>query len=142
MKTISKFALLMVFTTLLLSSCKTTSYSMREPNVRVELNRADFVLSEQFTADAARTTIFGIDFQRLFNKKTAFVGSSIPVVGVSMKGITSSYALYDLMQGNPGYDVVFYPQYEVKVKKPLGLGIIVRKTEVKVTARLGQFREE
>lgn len=142
MKTILNFTLLMVFSTLLLSSCKTTSYSMREPNVRVELNRGDFVLSEQFTADASRTTIFGIDFKRLFNKQSAFVGSSIPVMGVTMTGATSSYALYDLMKGNPGYDVVFYPQYEVKVKKPLGLGIIVRKTNVKVTARLGQFREE
>jgi hypothetical protein len=43
---------------------------------------------------------------------------------------------------NPGYDVIFYPQYETKISKPaLGLGFIVKITKVKTTARLGKLKE-
>ena len=122
---------------------------MREPNVLVELNKQDFNLSNQYSAVSSSTTVFGIDFKRLFNRKSASVENSsgisfasVPVVGMVMRGRVSSFALYDLMLENPGYDVVFYPQYEVNVLKPLGLGIIYRKTKVKVTARLGQLKED
>ncbi len=141
MKTISKFALLMVFSILLLSSCKTSSIAMREPNVRVELNRDDFVLSEQFSAEVSRTAIFGIDFSRLFRKKVGSI-TNVSVIGKVLKGKTSNYALYKLMEKHPGYDVVFYPQYEITRFNPLGLGLIYQKSTVKVTTRLGQFRED
>jgi hypothetical protein len=131
-----------------LSSCMSLNNSMREPNIIVNFNKNDFSLSDQVTATAKSTKILGIDFERLFTRKTGFVkGSassglslaSIPVVGNLAKDITSNYSLYELMVGNPGYDVVFYPQYETKVFKPIGIGFIMKITTVKTTARLGKL---
>jgi hypothetical protein len=45
------------------------------------------------------------------------------------------------MYTNPGYDVIFYPQYETIISKPLLLGCIVKITKVKTTARLGKLKE-
>ncbi|MBU3743675.1 MAG: hypothetical protein FGM61_03890 [Sediminibacterium sp.] len=132
-----------------LSSCTSINKSMREPNVRVELNRNDFTLSEQVTAEAQSTKIIGIDFARLFMQKTGTVtgGSigislaSLPVIGNVLTDKTANYALYELMSKNPGYDVIFYPQYETKVIKPiLGIGILTTITTVQTTARLGKLK--
>lgn len=134
-----------------LSSCTTLNHSMREPNTRVELNKSDFTLSDQVTAEATSKKILGIDFQRLFSKKTGEIErsgavsinlASIPVVGNLATDKTSNYALYELMSSNPGYDVVFYPQYETKISKPfLGIGFIIKTTTVKTTARLGKLNK-
>jgi len=68
--------------------------------------------------------------------------ASIPVVGNMVADKTANYALYELMSGNPGYDVVFYPQYETKVFKPiLGIGFFTTITTVKTTARLGKLNK-
>jgi len=142
------------------SSCTTLNQSMREPNTKVNLNKTDFSLSDQVTAEATCTKILGIDFERLFStKKTGVVenGSaisfkrlhtpsislaSIPVIGNFISDRTANYSLYNLMNGNPGYDVVFYPQYETKVSKPfLGLGLFLKITTVKTTARLGKLNK-
>jgi hypothetical protein len=132
------------------SSCTTLNHSMREPNTRVNLNKSDFSLSEQVTAEATSTKIFGIDFARLFTIKTGVVEggaasislASIPVIGNFVADKTANYSLYELMNGNPGYDVVFYPQYETKVFKPvLGIGFITKITKVKTTARLGKLNK-
>jgi hypothetical protein len=132
------------------SSCTTLNHSMREPNTRVDLNKSDFTLSEQVTAEATSTKILGIDFARLFTKKTGVVEggaaaislASIPVIGNFAADKTANYSLYNLMNGNPGYDVVFYPQYETKVFKPvLGIGFITKITTVKTTARLGKLNK-
>jgi hypothetical protein len=132
---------------LLLASCATMNKSMREPNVRVQLEKSDFTLSGQVSAEASTTKILSIDFNRLFNKKTGTIeGSqtislaSIPVVGTVLGDKTANYALYDLMNANSGYDVIFYPQYETRISRPfLGLGFIYKKTTVKATARLGKL---
>ncbi len=131
------------------SSCSTYNHSMREPNTRVNLTKSDFTLSEQVSAEATSNKIVGIDWSRLFIKKTGEVqggGSvnisfaSIPVIGSLTTDKTANYALYDLMTANPGYDVVFYPQYETTVVKPiLGIGMIYKTTTVKTTARLGKM---
>jgi len=137
------------------SSCTTLNHSMREPNTRVNLNKSDFSLSEQVTAEATSTKIIGIDWRRLFRKKTGVVegGSaaaasislaSIPVIGnylLPRADKTVNYSLYELMNENPGYDVVFYPQYETKVVKPLLIGFIIKQTKVKTTARLGKLNK-
>lgn len=135
------------------TSCTTLSRTMREPNVFVELKKSDFILSEQVFAEANSTKIIGIDFKRLFNTKEGNIEKSIlassfidlvhiPVIGDALFDNTSNYALYELMHNNPGYDVVFYPQYEKKIEKPvLGIGFIIKKTTVKVTARLGKLGE-
>jgi hypothetical protein len=123
---------------------------MREPNVRVDLNKSDFVLSDQLSAEAKTTKIFGIDFNRLFTKEIGSVSrdgsfafainyAAIPVIGSYYYDLTANYALYELMSKNPGYDVVFYPQYETKIVKPIGINLITITT-VKTTARLGKLK--
>jgi len=58
-----------------------------------------------------------------------------------MSNRTANYSLYELMYQNPGYDVVFYPQYETVKNKPfLGLGFLYNKTTVRTTARLGKLK--
>ena len=132
------------------SSCSTLNHSMREPNTRVELNKSDFSLSDQVSAEAKSLKIIGIDFERLFTKKTGTVEggaasislASIPVVGNFVSDKTANYSLYELMVNNTGYDVVFYPQYETKVVKPiLGIGFLTTVTTVKTTARLGKLNK-
>ena len=118
---------------------------MREPNVFVELQKDDFTLSEQVTGQASTTKILSIDWSRLFKKETGEVQNGslsfdVPIIGGLISDYTSSYALYNLMQDNKGYDVVFYPQFETTVKRPiLGLGFIYKKTDVTVNARLGKL---
>ncbi len=148
MKKIAIFAAMVM---LVLSSCTTMNRSMRETSTRLELTRNDFNVSEQFTAEAKSTTIIGIDFDRLFLKETGIVEgrsemygislASVPVLGNILSDRTSSYALYQLMTEHQGFDVVFYPQYETKVVKPiLGIGFFTKITTVKVTSRLGKFK--
>jgi hypothetical protein len=133
------------------SSCTTLNKTMREPNTRVNLTKSDFSLSDQVTAEAKTVKVLGIDWARIFTKKTGAVeggGSSsislasIPVIGNFVSDKTANYSLYELMNGNPGYDVVFYPQYETKVFKPvLGIGFLTKITTVKTTARLGKLNK-
>lgn len=139
--------LLLVLT---ISSCTTVHKSMREPNVLVDLKKSDFTLSDQVTAEASSTKIIGIDFERIFMKTTGSIErssvgislASLPVIGELMSDNTANYALYELMNENPGYDVIFYPQYEVKVVKPIiGIGFIMKTTTVKTTARLGKLND-
>jgi hypothetical protein len=131
------------------SSCSTLNHSIREPDTRVNLSKNDFSLSEQVYAEAKSVKVLGIDWARFFNKKTADVDGEgtpsvskacIPVIGNFLADKTANYALYELMTGNPGYDVVFYPQYETKVIRPvLGIGFFSKITTVKTTARLGKL---
>lgn len=150
MKKIITKMLMFVAVIVAFSSCTTLNHSMREPNTLVNLNKNDFTLSEQVTAEATTTKILGIDFARLFTKKTgSVVGgassislASIPVIGNFVADKTANYSLYEMMNGNPGYDVVFYPQYETKVLKPVfGIGFITKITTVKTTARLGKLNK-
>jgi hypothetical protein len=148
MKHLFKFASFL-FVLTFFASCTSINKTMKEPNVRVELNRNDFTISEQFSAEATSVKIFGIDFKRLF-KSTAGASegasasinlASLPIIGNYLGDKTANYALYEIMNGNQGYDVVIYPQYETRVSKPfLGLGFILKKTTVKATARLGKLK--
>ena len=133
------------------SNCTTINHSMREPNTRVNLNKSDFTLSDQVSAKAKSVTVLGIDWARFFTHKTGAVDrdgsssislASIPVIGNYVGDKTANYSLYELMNANPGYDVVFYPQYESKVLRPvLGIGFLTRITNVKTTARLGKLNK-
>jgi hypothetical protein len=124
---------------------------MRETNTRVNLTKSDFSLSDQVSAEAKSVKVLGIDWGRLFLKKTggleggdssAISGANIPVIGNLLSDSTSNYALFELMTSNPGYDVVFYPQYETKVFRPiLGIGFLTKITTVKTTARLGKLNK-
>ena len=133
------------------SSCTTLNHSMREPTTRVNLTKSDFSLSDQVSAEAKTIKILGIDWERFLTKKTGTVensGSSpitlvsIPVIGNFISDKIDDYSLYELMSANPGCDVVFYPQYEMKVFKPvLGIGFFAKITTVKTTVRLGKLNK-
>ncbi len=119
---------------------------MREPESHVQFHKSDFTFSEQVSGQATSTRIFGIDFERLFQKNTGTADgggagvtlASIPVIGNVVEDKTANYALYDMMEKNKGYDVVFYPQYEKKVTRPIGIPIYT-VIEVKATARLAKI---
>lgn len=98
----------------------------------------------QVSAEAKSITVIGIDFSRLLTKKSGAVAistASLPVMGNLLKDKTANYALYELMNGNPGYDVIFYPQYETKIFKPLGIGFLMKITTVGTKARLGKLNK-
>ncbi|MGH1337766.1 MAG: hypothetical protein ACRBFS_16720 [Aureispira sp.] len=147
--TLERFLKIGLFIGLLVTftSCVSNSRLMREPNVRVRMNAQDFEFSPQLTGEAKQVRVLGVDWKRLFGKtETGAVdggglGSfSIPIIGDLIINPTSSYALFDLMNKNTGYDVVFYPQYHTRIRRPfLGLGFIYSKTEVTVTARLARI---
>ena len=133
------------------SSCKTNQMGMREPNSKVEFVKNDFKFSEQLTGQGKDTKILGIDFYRIgHSSDMGYVRSEegkitlgiIPVIGNYLSDESSYYALHDLMSKNPGYDVIFYPQYEKTIYKPfLGIGFIYKRTTVKATARLGKLKD-
>jgi len=133
----------------LFSSCASTHMAMREPNSRVEFKKEDFNFSQQITGTATSTRILGIDWSRLFNSENASVSGStgmlglanIPVVGGFVSNPTQGYALYDIMSNNKGYDVVFYPQFVTKEKKPIGIGFLYKIVTVEATAKLGKIKE-
>ncbi|SHJ32387.1 hypothetical protein SAMN05444280_11654 [Tangfeifania diversioriginum] len=161
----TKILLLWLMTSgLFLSSCSISNRTMKTPNYHIEFYKSDFEYSKQVEAEATSVRVLGIDWKRLFKWEngeiesdrfksepaqseitTNFVTDNIvgtltavvPVIGDYGKGKVSSYALYNLMQKNPGYDVVIYPQYETnKFIVPL----FYSKRTVKVTARLGRIK--
>ncbi|WKK85713.2 hypothetical protein [Marivirga arenosa] len=154
----NKIIISLIIATILSTSCTSLQRSMQQPNTLVNLEKDDFEFSDQVAGSAKSTRVFGIDFQRLFKQEGARVEkesivedpftrevsnlfASIPVYGNLLSDPTANYALYDMMQKNEGYDVVFYPQYEVKVKRPvLGLGFIFKTTEVEVKAKLAKIK--
>jgi hypothetical protein len=148
---------------LFLSSCSVSNYSMKYPNYHIEFYKADFDYSQQLMAEATSIRILGIDWQRLLKWESGQIDSDrfedkspgtvisghifadpiigvistvIPVLGDRGKGRISSYALYNLMVNNPGYDVVIYPQYETR---RFIIPIVYSKRTAKVTARLGRL---
>lgn len=123
-------------------SCTTMTRSMKTPSNHVEFTKDDFELSSQVTGEATESKVLGIDFARLFTKKygeVSRVGAiDIPIIGNYMNGWVNMYALYNVMNDNPGYDVIFYPSYETK---KTGIPILFEQTTVKVKARLGKLEE-
>lgn len=122
---------------LTLSSCTTITRSMREPNTRLNLTAEDLVLSQPVSATATSVRVFGIDWARLFSAKYGTAGAS--VIGDILPG-TANYAIYELLEENPGYDVVMYPQFKSEYHRPLGFTFLVCKTKTTVTARLGKLK--
>lgn len=146
MKKFVKVFLLIAVISFGFASCNTYRYSMREPNSKVEFQASDFNLSGQVSGEATIVKIIGIDWQRLFgdvltgtvNQGCLNVG--IPVVGDFTPMPGCQYALYDMMKKNPGYDVVFYPQFYLEKHAPILGTDIYSTTKVKATARLGKLK--
>lgn len=141
-----KFRLLLVcgIAALFMTSCHTYRHSMKEPNAYVEYHADDFTLSDAVTGEATVTRVIGIDWVHLFGTKeigeSASVGTTIPYIGMAIPD-GANYALYKLMQKNPGYDVVIYPQVESHRYAPVLGTDIYSKTTYKVTARLGKLKK-
>ena len=136
--------ILYLFTILIfVSSCTTIHKTTKQPFSSIELEYSDFDLSEQQSAEATSVTILGIDFARLFLKKTGSYSraTSIPILGQYLSDFTTSYAMYNLLDRNDGADFIFYPQVEKKTTCPiLGICLINKITDVEVKAKLGTFK--
>ncbi len=141
MKTKNLILSILVVSALIFSSCSMTNKNMKSPNNIVKFEKSDFEFSGQVVGEGTQTRIFGVDWANLFSSKTGNVVEAsiinIPVIGNLPIKSSASYALYDIMEKNPGYDVVFYPQYETKVT---GLPIIFQKSHTTVRARLGKIK--
>lgn len=131
------------------TSCTSLNRAMHTPNHRVEFEKSDFEFTGQVTGEAQQTRILGIDWKRLFKVENGEIRagsvpinpmavlSSVPIVGtISSFSNVEGLALYDLMQKNQGYDVVFFPTFEKKTT----WFVVGRKTTVKATARLGKLK--
>lgn len=137
---------------MMFASCNVYNHSMKGPNAHVELYAGDFELSGPVTGEATVTKIIGIDWERLFGEQKMGVieeggagflsGVSIPVIGAYLQSHGADYAIYDMMQKNPGYDVVFYPQVESHKNAPILGTDIFSTTTYKVTARLGKLKKK
>lgn len=123
------------------SGCTYTMKSMKSPNNYVEFQKSDFTFSEQAVAEGVQTKVLGIDWAHLFKSETGDIievsAFSIPIIGNLPIGGSQAYAVYDLMQKNPGYDVVFYPQYETKIT---GIPVLFQKSTTTVKARLAKIK--
>ncbi len=156
--------LLIIAAIIVLQGCSVSSRSMKTPNYHIEFYKNDFEYSQQVSAEATSVRILCIDWQRFLNWETGNISSDrfrddsqnvmvsgniiadpvvgvvsaiIPVVGDYGKGKVSAYALHHLMQENPGYDVVIYPQYETQ---RFFVPLFYSKRTVTVTARLGKIK--
>ena len=61
----------------------------------------------------------------------------ILIIGAYLSNGVNSYAIFNMIKDNPGYDVVLYPQFEPQVDNK----ILIKTIKVKVTARLGKIRK-
>lgn len=165
MKTI--YLLSLTFLILVFTSCSVSKLSMKQPNNHIEFYKNDFEYSPQVTGSATSVKILGVDWKRLFNNQsgvvdgesynqqksanvqlagepivtdmaTVFISAFIPVLGDYINNNDNHLALHDLMKKHPGYDIVIYPQFEIKKKY---FPLIYSKTEIKVKARLGKIKD-
>jgi hypothetical protein len=137
-----KFLPLVIIVVMTLSSCSSLSRSMREPLVRFDLNANDMELSDPVTGTATSVRILGIDWERLFSNSYASTG--VYVIGDIMNSAFSvvpgskEFAIYDMIEKNPGWDFVVYPQYHTDTYHVLGL--LYSRSTTTVTARMGRLK--
>ena len=141
MKTL-RIVLLFSAVALMVSSCMSSSQSMKSVENRIEFVKGDFEYSDQVSGEATQVKILWIDWARLFDKKWGEISGAgykmeIPIIGSVLSKGVNSYAVYNMIKDNPGYDVVLYPQFETQVDNK----ILIKTTKVKVTARLGKIRK-
>ena len=127
---------------LVATGCASSYRSARHPSVLFELNSSDYEISEPVTGTAHVTRIFGINFEELFNSHTGDFSASIVGTDVSMAGLLSTLdkaiAIHDLLEKNPGYDFVLYPQFTITGKSY----IVYSTADITVTARLGRLKNK
>jgi len=142
-----KFSFLLVLgvIALFMSSCQSYRHSMREPANHVEFYADDFELSEPVTGEATITRVLGVDWEHTFGTTTTGIVNNnyeLPIIGTLLSNTGANYAIYDLLQKNPGYDVIFFPQVEVHRSAPILGTDFFSTTTYKVTARLGKMKQK
>jgi len=135
-----------IFTLILVSfvfiSCATMNNVVPVNNTNVHQAVADLEsVSDYKSASVKVTEILGFDFARLFKTKTA--GSSmatalpIPFVGGLLSKDYQGYALRELLDANPGHDMVLDPHYTVDTLDFLGF---YKTVKITVKARLAKVK--
>ena len=133
----SLIVILLAVVAFVATSCSASTKTMREPNVRFELTSNDYVLSDVVYGEARVVRVLGIDWARLFTVKSGFIENNASIIGVILTS-DEVYALYDLLEKNPGYDFVMYPQTTVVTT---GVSGIYTNTNVKISARLAKLKK-
>lgn len=134
------FVLVLVFA--LLSGCATSTMTRKGATPVLEFNKEDFEISNHVTGEATVEKILMVDWARLFNKKYGMI--EIPtyavfsIIGQQATFYPQLYAIYNILQENPGYDVVLYPQYETTKS---GFPVFYSVTKVKVTTKLAKLKQ-
>lgn len=120
--------------------CVSTQMSVMNATPQIQLKPEHLEVTQQLEASAATTRIFGIDWDRLFNKREAVIKGSV-YSSLTLMDHTELYAVYSLLKQHEGYDIVLYPQFVKVVRKPvLGIGCLCTITEVKVKARMAKLK--
>jgi len=122
-----------------LSSCKSSYHGVKNEHTYLELKKEDIQLSERVEASAKQVKVLGIDWARVAKKEGGSFDQNgyVSVVGGGfVPNKVQNYALHNLLLKNPDYDFVMYPRFQVQSTKVL---IFFKKTEIKVTARLGKL---
>lgn len=132
------FALLIAFAAVSTTSCTMKMNAMSDSNAQLNLTSDDVTISEVKEASAKETLVLGIDWKRIFKKEVGEIrrkgsGFSIPVIGNTSFTRAEAYAIYKLLQDNPDFDAVLYPQFSGKTK---GFPFIFQKTDLTVKAKL------
>ncbi len=126
--------------TMMMGSCMSTQMTMSGAIPELQLKPEHLDVTPQLEATAVTVRVFGIDWERLFTERSAAIRASV-YTPMPIVDRTDMYAIYSLLKQNEGYDMVLYPQFNTVVRKPfLGLGMIYKVTEVKVTARMAKLK--
>ena len=80
--------IIFIILSIFISGCAINTYTTNELDNRLTLTIDDLDISPQFSAEAEVLNILGIDFARLFNKKTDTYGATTSSYGAT----TSSYS--------------------------------------------------
>lgn len=138
---------------LYLMGCSSAYKSVYAPANFVQFKKEDFEYSNQVSGEASETKILGIDWARLFNTNGGNIGgyssaagsviSSVPIIGNVLDPALAAtrvngYAVFNIIKDNPGYDAVFYPQYDYTSKSFL---FFYKTSKTKVTTRLAKIKK-
>lgn len=137
-----KVLFLLVATVIAMSfgSCVSTHSSIASTMPEIQLKPEHLEVTAPMEATAVTTRIIGVDWERLFSKRTATIRGTVYSSIVSFDK-TDEYAIFNLLRQNEGYDMVLYPKFERVERKPvLGIGMIYSVTEVKVSARMAKLK--
>lgn len=127
-----------LFAAVFFSSLTTLGETMREPDVVVKSTKDDFSISDQVSAEARSTKIIRNNYESLVIRRMGYMDDGAALLSLAGLSVTdevvydktSNAAHFELMRANAGYDVIFYPQYEKRVIRPiLGLGSLMTNND-------------